>query len=294
MLNAFSVDVEDYFHVEAFASCVSPSDWDTYPCRVERNIDCILEMLERHRTRATFFVLGWVAERHPRLVRQIAAAGHEIGCHGYAHQRIHRQDPGGFRDDVRRARLCLMDQAQAPVECYRAPSFSITRSTLWALDVLVEEGFRIDSSIFPVRHDRYGIPDAQPGPHRLETPSGSIWEFPPSVARLAGMNLPVGGGGYFRLFPLPWTVHWLRRINRAQRRPLMFYVHPWELDPGQPRIRGCSRLSRFRHYVNLAKNQRKLDGLLRRFRFGRISDVIDRHTAGAVPSSVCPAETGGE
>ncbi|MDI9612024.1 MAG: DUF3473 domain-containing protein [Acidobacteriota bacterium] len=268
MLNAFSVDVEDYFHVEAFASCVSPSDWDTYPCRVERNIDCILEMLERHRTRATFFVLGWVAERHPRLVRQIAAAGHEIGCHGYAHQRIHRQDPGGFRDDVRRARLCLMDQAQAPVECYRAPSFSITRSTLWALDVLVEEGFRIDSSIFPVRHDLYGIPDAERFPHVRN----GIVEFPPTTVRIAGGNLPAAGGGYLRIFPLAVTRWAIRRVNRVEQRPAMVYFHPWELDPGQPRIRAPLR-SRFRHYTRLGGMQEKVDRLLGEFRFSTVSDV---------------------
>ena len=268
MLNAFSVDVEDYFHVEAFASCVSPSDWDTYPCRVERNIDCILEMLERHRTRATFFVLGWVAERHPRLVRQIAAAGHEIGCHGYAHQRIHRQDPGGFRDDVRRARLCLMDQAQAPVECYRAPSFSITRSTLWALDVLVEEGFRIDSSIFPVRHDLYGIPDADRFPHVRN----GIVEFPPTTVRMAGGNLPAAGGGYLRIFPLAVTLWAIRRVNEVEQRPVMVYLHPWELDPGQPRIRAPLR-SRFRHYTRLGGMRKKVDRLLGEFRFGTVSEV---------------------
>ncbi|NLF06690.1 MAG: DUF3473 domain-containing protein [Pirellulaceae bacterium] len=294
MLNAFTVDVEDYFQVSAFEKHVDRDGWHNWESRVAANTHRVLELLDRHGVRATFFILGWNAERHPRLVREIHACGHEIGSHGYWHRLIYRQTPDEFRADLRRSRDVLQEAVGSRVTAHRGASFSITRESLWALEILVEEGFLVDSSIFPVRHDRYGIPDAQPGPHRLETPSGSIWEFPPSVARLAGMNLPVGGGGYFRLFPLPWTVHWLRRINRAQRRPLMFYVHPWELDPGQPRIRGCSRLSRFRHYVNLAKNQRKLDGLLRRFRFGRISDVIDRHTAGAVPSSVCPAETGGE
>ncbi|MBN2339776.1 MAG: DUF3473 domain-containing protein [Acidobacteria bacterium] len=268
MLNAFSVDVEDYFQVEAFASCVSPSDWGTYACRVERNIELILEMLERHRTRATFYVLGWVAERHPRLVRQIGAAGHEIGCHGHAHQRIHRQDRREFREDVRRARLCLADQAQAPVECYRAPSFSITRSTLWALDVLAEEGFRVDSSIFPVRHDLYGIPDAERFPHVRN----GIVEFPPTTVRLAGTNLPAAGGGYLRLFPLGVTRWAIRRVNGVERRPVMVYFHPWELDPDQPRIRAPLR-SRFRHYTSLGGMQGKVDRLLGEFRFSTVTEV---------------------
>ena len=273
MLNIFTVDVEDYFQVSAFEKHVDRDCWDQWESRVAANTHRILELLDRHGVRATFFVLGWIAERYPELVREIHACGHEIGSHGYWHRLIYGQTPADFRSDLRRSRDVLQDAIGCRVTAHRAASFSITRQSLWALEILVEEGFKADSSVFPVRHDRYGIPDAKPGPHRLSTPAGPIWEFPPSVARFAGMNLPVGGGGYFRLLPLPWTAYWLRRINRVQR-PLMFYVHPWEFDPGQPRIR-ASRLSRFRHYVNISKNQRKLDGLLRRFRFGRLCDVIN-------------------
>lgn len=291
MLNVFTVDVEDYFQVSAFEKHVDRNCWNQWESRVAANTRRILELLDRHRVHATFFVLGWIAEHHPQLVREIHACGHEIGSHGYWHRLIYQQSAAEFRSDLCRSRDVLQDAIGRRVTAHRAASFSITRQSLWALEILVEEGFQVDSSVFPVRHDRYGIPGAEPGPHRLTTPAGPIWEFPPSVARFAGLNLPVGGGGYFRLFPLPWTIHCLRRINRAKRRPLMFYVHPWELDPGQPRIRACSRLSRFRHYVNLSKNQRKLDGLLRRFRFGRLCDVIERQTAQDDSGSVHSAES---
>ncbi|MCG2684018.1 MAG: DUF3473 domain-containing protein [Planctomycetales bacterium] len=291
ILNAFTVDVEDYFQVSAFEKHIPRDQWDRWESRVSANTHRVLELLDRHCVRATFFVLGWNAERHPELVREIHACGHEIGSHGYWHRLIYQQTPAEFRADLRRSRDVLQEAIGRPVTAHRAASFSITRQSLWALEILVEEGFLLDSSVFPIRHDRYGIPNAQPGPHRLETPAGPIWEFPPSVARLAGMNLPVGGGGYFRLFPLPWTIYCLRRINRAQRRPVTFYVHPWELDPEQPRIPASSRLSRFRHYVNLSKNHRKLDGLLRRFRFGRLCDVIGRQTARDDSASVNSAET---
>lgn len=293
ILNVFTVDVEDYFQVSAFEKHVDRARWGEWESRVAANTRRVLDTLERHQVRATFFILGWTAERQPELVREIHARGHEIGSHGYWHRLIYGQSPAEFRADLRRSRDVLQDAIGCRVTAHRAASFSITRQSLWALEILVEEGFLADSSVFPVRHDRYGIPDAQPGPHRLETPAGSIWEFPPSVVRFAGMNLPVGGGGYFRLFPLPWTVYWLRRINRRQRRPLMFYVHPWEFDPGQPRIH-ASRLSRFRHYVNLSKNQRKLDALLRRFRFGRLCDVIDPPAGQGGSDSLNPTEASGQ
>jgi polysaccharide deacetylase family protein (PEP-CTERM system associated) len=278
MLNVFTVDVEDYFQVSAFEKHIDRAGWNQWESRVAANTHRILELLDRHRVRATFFILGWVAEEHPQLVRAIHSAGHEIGAHGYWHRLVYQQTRAQFRADLCRARDVLQNILGRPVTAHRAASFSITRQSLWALEILVEEGFQADSSVFPIRHDRYGIPDAQPGPHRLTTPAGPIWEFPPSVVRFAGINLPVGGGGYFRLFPLPWTLHCFRRIHRAGR-PVVFYVHPWELDPEQPRIRAASRLTRFRHYVNLSKNRRKLDNLLRRFRFGRLCDVIDVQTA---------------
>lgn len=268
ILNAFSVDVEDYFHVEAFAARVSPSDWDRYACRVERNVELILEILEKHRTPATFFILGWVAERYPALVRKIADAGHEIGCHGYAHQHIRRQNPLQFREDVHRARQLLMQQTGRVVHCYRAPSFSIVASTLWALDVLAEEGFSIDSSIFPARHDLYGIPDADRFPHKRN----GLIEFPPTTIRKANTNIGMAGGGYLRLLPYRITRWAIRAINEKERQPVMVYFHPWELDPRQPRIAAPLR-SRLRHYTNLEAMQRKIENLLRDFSFSTVSEV---------------------
>jgi polysaccharide deacetylase family protein (PEP-CTERM system associated) len=268
MLNALSVDVEDYFHVEALATKISPNDWDTFTPRIEKSVDIILEMLAEHKSRATFFVLGWVAKLHPLLVRKIACAGHEIGCHGYAHQHLRRQNPAQFRQDVCMAKQCLMDQVQKAVTCYRAPSFSITKTTLWALDVLAEEGFKIDSSIFPIRHDLYGIPDAERFPHWRNC----ILEFPPTTIRRANNNFGVAGGGYLRLFPYGFTRWAIREINEVEGQPAMVYFHPWELDPDQPRIAAPLR-SRLRHYTNLKGMQNKIDHLLRDFRFSTVSEV---------------------
>jgi polysaccharide deacetylase family protein (PEP-CTERM system associated) len=271
MLNALSIDVEDYFHVEAFAAQISPDDWQRFEPRIERNIALILEILSRHRSSATFFILGWIAERFPHLVRRIADAGHEIGCHGYAHQHIRRQTAEQFRQDVQKARRCLMDQVHRPVICFRAPSFSITKTTLWALDVLAEEGFKIDSSIFPVRHDLYGIPDSDRFPHWRNR----IFEFPPTTIRRLNNNFGVAGGGYLRLFPYRFT-HWaINEINKVERQPVMVYFHPWEIDPLQPRISAPLR-SRLRHYTNLSKMQRKIERLLTDFQFSTISEVCRR------------------
>ena len=215
ILNAFTVDVEDYFQVSAFEKHVDRDCWSDWESRVVANTHRVLELLDHTGVKATFFVLGWTAERYPELVRDIHACGHEIGSHGYWHRLIYELTPDEFRSDLCRSRDVLQDAIGQRVTAFRGASFSITRQSLWALEILVEEGFLADSSVFPIHHDRYGIPDAQPGPHRLETPAGPIWEFPPSVARFVSMNLPVGGGGYFRLFPLPWTVYWMRRINRC-------------------------------------------------------------------------------
>ena len=266
MGNVFSVDVEDYFHVQAFADRIDPRDWDHFESRVERNTLRILELLERHQTRATFFVLGWVAQRHADLVRRIQNAGHEIGCHSHMHKLVYGQTPDEFRDDLRRSTDTIQQITGSLVTAYRAPSFSINSRSLWALDVLIDEGYRIDSSIFPVRHDTYGIRDLDPAPHAIPRPLGDIWEFPPAVRQKRFGNIPVAGGGYFRLLPLRLTLHWLRNINRKERRPVMFYIHPWEVDPEQPRLPG-SRKSRFRHYQNLATTEAKLDRLLVEFPF---------------------------
>jgi polysaccharide deacetylase family protein (PEP-CTERM system associated) len=267
-VNALTIDVEDYFHVEAFAAHVSRDSWSSYKPRVEKNIDLILEILGNNQSQATFFILGWVAELFPQLVRKIAAAGHEIGSHGYAHQHIRRQNPEQFRQDVCIGRKHLMDQIQKPVYCYRAPSFSITKSTLWALDILAEEGFTIDSSIFPVRHDLYGIPDADRFPHLRN----GIFEFPPSTIRRAGNNIGVAGGGYLRLLPYKITCWAIREINEKEHQPAMVYFHPWELDPEQPRISAPLR-SRLRHYTNLGGMQNKIERLLKDFRFSTVSEV---------------------
>jgi polysaccharide deacetylase family protein (PEP-CTERM system associated) len=275
MRNALTVDVEDYFHVSAFANHICPSQWDTFQSRVVANTRRLLRLFDAHQVRATFFVLGWVADRHPELVREIHAAGHEIACHSYWHRLVYDMEPDEFREDLRRARHVLEDLVGQPVTAFRAPSYSITRASLWALDVLAEEGFRYDSSIFPIRHDRYGMPEAPSHPHRRSQTAGVLWEFPPTVVRVLGTNVPVAGGGYFRLYPVRLSIAWLQQVNRRQGHPFVFYVHPWELDPDQPRMNGSLR-SRFRHYLNLDRTEAKLTQLLPRFRWGTISQVLDQ------------------
>jgi polysaccharide deacetylase family protein (PEP-CTERM system associated) len=273
MLNALSVDVEEYFHVEAFASQVTEESWGSRESRVERSVDQVLRLFQSHRSTATFFILGWIAKKFPGMVQAIAEAGHEIGCHGLNHRHIRRQTQGQFREDIRTARQLLTDIIQKPVLCYRAPSFSITKPSLWALDILVEEGFKIDSSIFPVRHDLYGIPDANRFPHWEIAPGGNhIFEFPPSTIRWAKNNWGVGGGGYLRFFPYGFTAWAFRRLNEREHQPAMVYFHPWELDPGQPRIPAPLR-SRLRHYTNLGGMQDKIVRLLNDFQFTTISGV---------------------
>jgi polysaccharide deacetylase family protein (PEP-CTERM system associated) len=273
MLNALTIDVEDYFHVTGFEGCVSRSQWDDFAPRVGGTTRRLLDHLAAAGARATFFVLGWVAERDPGLVRAIQAAGHEIGCHGYWHRLIYEQTPQAFRADLWRAQAAIADAIGERVRAYRAPSFSITPRSLWALDVLIEEGFTLDSSIYPTHHDRYGVPGASLAPHCIERDEGALWEFPPPVWRFCGYPLPVGGGGYFRLFPYALTRHALQRINAAGR-PFAAYLHPWELDPDQPRLRP-GRLRAFRHYVNLKRTESRLVRLLRDFRFGTLSASLD-------------------
>jgi len=279
VINALTVDVEDYFHVQALADVIRPVDWPSYPIRVERNTRRLLEMLEAYKVRATFFVLGWVAERCPALVREIFAAGHEIGSHGYSHQMIGRGGQKEFREDVRRSKNLIEDQLGMAVGIYRAPSYSITASTLWALDILGEEGIRIDSSIVPVVHDYYGLPGAPRFPHYRELKSGGqIAEFPPSTVRAWRVNFPVAGGGYLRLFPYRVTAWAIRRINDKEKQPAMVYLHPWEIDPEQPRV-ACSWRSRFRHYQNLHSTEQKLTCLLREFSWAPMSEVLSRSLA---------------
>ncbi len=293
MLNVFSVDVEDYFHVEAFASRIPVSSWDSFVPRVEQNVDRMLGSLRRHGVTGSFFVLGWVAERFPGIVREILDAGHEIGCHGYSHRRLHGLTPELFRADLRRARRSLAEAGGArDVVAYRAPSFSIVQQTAWAFDVLAEEGFRIDSSVFPVRHDLYGIPGAERFPHWRQTPGGqALFEFPPSTVRIGARNWGVAGGGYLRILPYAMTKWAIRRINGKEGQPVMVYVHPWEIDPAQPRIPAGLR-SRLRHYTNLSRMEGRLDRLLQDFSFTTLSDAcrqLDIYRAGG-PEAPQPAE----
>jgi len=226
----------------------------------------------------TFFILGWVADKFPDLVRRIAWAGHEIASHGYEHRLVYDMTPAQFRDDIRRARAALESITGRPVAGYRAPSFSITNESLWALDVLVDEGYVYDASVFPIRHDRYGIADAPRHPHRVPRNGAQLWEVPASTVRWCGMNLPIGGGGYFRLLPYEWTRRGIARLNRHERRPAVFYLHPWEIDPGQPRL-SASALSKVRHYRNLHKTEARLERLLRDFAFGPILSVLQLQIA---------------
>jgi polysaccharide deacetylase family protein (PEP-CTERM system associated) len=275
MKNAMTVDVEDYYHVSAFSQHIHPTTWEQLPSRVEHNTRKLLDLFEEHGVAATFFVLGWVAERSPGLVREIAERGHEVACHGYSHQLVYNQTPELFRQETIRAKACLEDQAQRPVIGYRAASYSIVKRSLWAMDVLADLGFTYDSSIFPVRHDRYGIPGSPRRPHRMITRNGrSIIEFPPSTALFLGYPLPVGGGGYFRLYPYWITQLALQRLNDDEGMPVMFYLHPWEVDPAQPRVR-AGVLSRFRHYNNLHRCEARLRKLLQRFRFAPARTVLE-------------------
>ena len=271
ILNAMTIDVEDYFHVSAFAKVVRPHAWDGYASRVERNTDRLLAMFAEARVRATFFVLGWVAERHPGLVRRIAQAGHEIASHSYAHQLVYDLDREDFRADLRRARRIIEDLSGRPVRGFRAPSYSVTERSLWALDVLIEEGYTYDASVFPIHHDRYGIPSAPRHAHRVLRPAGSLIELPGSTATVGPARVPIGGG-YFRLLPYSLTTWAIGQLNRSDRRPAMFYLHPWEIDPDQPRL-AASSVSRWRHYNNLAATEPRLRRLLADFEWGAIEDV---------------------
>jgi polysaccharide deacetylase family protein (PEP-CTERM system associated) len=274
MRNALTIDVEDYYHVSAFEAVVQPQDWEWYESRVEKNTDTVLALLSNKQVKATFFVLGWVAERHPHLVRRIAAEQHEVACHGYSHRRIYTQTPAVFRSETCKAKRLLEEAAGMSILGYRAASYSITQQSLWALDILAEEGFQYDSSIFPIRHDLYGIPNHPRFPHVLHGHGTSpIVELPLSTVRLAGVNFPVAGGGYLRLFPYAITHLAMRYLNRREKQPAIVYFHPWELDPQQPRM-PAGRLSRFRHYTNLNRMETKLRRLLDSFTFAPIREVF--------------------
>lgn len=270
--NAFTIDVEDYFQVSALAPYIPRSDWERRECRVERNVARILEMLDRHGVQATFFTLGWVAQRYPRLVRDIVAGGHELASHGCEHQRASDLTPQAFYEDVARSKALLEDLGGVPVLGYRAPSFSIGRSNPWAFEELQRAGYRYSSSVYPIVHDHYGMPEA---PRFAFQPMGSgLIEVPPTTLRVGSRNLPSSGGGYFRLLPYGLSRWMLRHVNEAEQQSAIFYFHPWEIDPGQPRVPGINAKTRFRHYVNLQRMEARLERLLSDFRWGRMDRIF--------------------
>jgi polysaccharide deacetylase family protein (PEP-CTERM system associated) len=272
MTNAMTVDVEDYFQVAVFENCIRREDWSRWPVRVEDNTRRVLELFQRHEVHATFFVLGWVAERFPSLVRDITASGHEIASHGFGHERLTNISRTAFRDGIVRTKHLLEDLSGAAVAGYRAPSYSIGPTTLWAYDELREAGYRYSSSIVPIRHDLYGMP-AAPRFAFLAEGSGLL-EIPVTTARLWGRNWPCGGGGYFRLLPYALFQSGLRRVNQQEQRPGVFYFHPWEVDPEQPRVPGVTLKNRVRHYLNLTRTVPRIERLVRDFRFDRMDRVF--------------------
>jgi polysaccharide deacetylase family protein (PEP-CTERM system associated) len=280
--NALTIDVEDYFQVSAFAPYIARSDWDHRECRVEHNVQRILGLLDDRQVRATFFTLGWIAERYPGLVRDIVAGGHELASHGYGHERASDLDREAFRNDIVRAKSVLEDTGGVAVKGYRAPSFSIGKGNLWALETLARTGHRYSSSIYPIAHDHYGMPDAPRFAHHTDH---GLLEVPVTTLRMFNRNLPSSGGGYFRLLPYGVTRWMLERVNRVERESAIFYFHPWEIDVDQPRVPGIDAKTRFRHYVNIDRNADKLARLLVDFRWGRMDDIfLDRPAPIAHPA----------
>lgn len=290
VVNAMTIDVEDYFQVSAFEGIAPRHRWETFESRVEANTDRLLSIFDDASVKATFFVLGWVSERHPALIRRIAAQGHELASHGYAHRLVYDMTRDAFREDLRRSKEVIEAAGGTRIFGYRAPSYSVTPRSLWALDILIEEGFEYDSSIYPIHHDRYGIPVSPREPYVLDRQAGSLVEAPGSAVRVGPLNLPVGGGGYFRLLPYRWT-HWgIGRINALEKRPAIFYLHPWEIDPGQPRL-STGRLSRLRHYHNLDETETRLRRLLSDFHFGPMREILaplGRRRAAATGAEALP------
>ena len=279
LVNPLPIDVEDYFQVSAFAPYIQRADWDARECRVERNVGRILDMLAAQKTQATFFTLGWIAQRYPHLVRRIADEGHEVASHGYGHERVSDLTPEAFAHDIRTAKHLLEDIAGVAVTGYRAPSFSIGQGNLWALDVLQQEGYRYSSSIYPIQHDHYGMPDAPRFAHRIRP---DLIEVPPTTLRMFNRNLPSSGGGYFRLFPYALSRWMLRQVNQNDQQPAIFYFHPWEIDAAQPRVAGIDARTRFRHYVNIPRMEQRLQRLLQDFQWGRMDHIFLNQVQGGV------------
>jgi polysaccharide deacetylase family protein (PEP-CTERM system associated) len=284
VVNALTVDVEDYFHVSVFDGVLPRQRWDAMESRVCANTDRLLAVFDAAGVRGTFFVLGWVADRFPDLVRRIAAGGHEVASHGYEHRLVYDQTPHAFREDLRRAKAVLEAATGLPVLGYRAPSYSVTPRSLWALDILIEEGYAYDASIFPIHHDRYGIPVSARHAYRIERGPGSLIEAPGSTVRWGPLNLPIGGGGYFRLLPYAWTKWGIARLNRVEGQPAIFYLHPWEIDPDQPRL-PVPWLGRLRHYRHLDQTESRLEALLRDFRFSPLTSVLAMRREPLTPAA---------
>ena len=270
MVNALTIDVEDYYHVEAFQSVIRREDWERCEPRVYKNTLKILDLLARHGIEATFFVLGWVAERTPDIVKEIQAAGHDVGSHGYAHQTIYKQTPDEFAEDLRRSLEVIEGITGEKVLGFRAPSFSVTKHSLWAIDIMQSFGLAYDSSVFPILHDIYGIPDAPRHPYQI---AAGFWEFPMTTVRVLGRNIPIGGGGYLRIFPY-WLTRWAIDRANSRRKPAVVYLHPWELDPGHPRVK-TSMLNHIRHYINLEKTEPRLAALCTDFKFTSLRRLLD-------------------
>jgi polysaccharide deacetylase family protein (PEP-CTERM system associated) len=271
VVNALTIDVEDYFQVSAFVPYITRSKWEELPCRVEQNVDTILELLAEKGVHATFFTLGWLAERYPQMIQRIVSGGHELASHGYAHERATALEPGAFFADVVLAKAVLEDVAGTEARGYRAPSFSIGNDNLWAYDCLAKAGYRYSSSVYPIRHDHYGSPDCSRFVHVANM---QLLEVPIATARLFGTNWPAGGGGYFRLMPYAVSRWLIQRVNSSDQEPAVFYFHPWEIDPEQPRVEGVDAKTRFRHYVNLERTAKRLRLLLQDFRWDRMDRVV--------------------
>ncbi len=284
LINALTIDVEDYFQVSAFAPHIARSSWDTRECRVERNMDRILQMLSERQAKATFFTLGWIAQRYPALVRSIVAGGHELASHGYGHERANELTEMEFSSDIQHAKHLLEDLAGVEVKGYRAPSFSIGKSNMWAFDCLVRAGYRYSSSIYPIAHDHYGMPDAPRYAYQVRP---ELLEVPITTLRMFSRNFPSSGGGYFRLLPYQLSRWMLNRVNATEGQAGVFYFHPWEIDPGQPRIGGISLKTRFRHYVNIGRTEARLNQLLKDFQWGRMDQIF--LGAAPVPQTIAPA-----
>ncbi|MCV2365506.1 DUF3473 domain-containing protein [Paucibacter sp. DJ1R-11] len=282
--NAMTVDVEDYFQVSAFAPYIARGDWEGCECRVERNIERILAQFAQHQTKATFFTLGWIAERYPQVVRDIVAAGHELASHGYGHERASDLSPQAFTQDIVRAKKLLEDLGGHEVIGYRAPSFSIGKSNLWAFDTLREAGYQYSSSVYPIQHDHYGMPDS---PRFAYPVREGLLEVPVTTLRVMNKNLPSSGGGYFRLLPYPVSRWLIRQVNAQDQQSAVFYFHPWEIDVEQPRVAGIDSKSRFRHYVNIARTHDRIGRLLQDFAWGRMDEIfLGRRTAALATSAV--------